>query len=87
MVFWLEGVTVTAAKMNVFGDAKIDLSNGDRIEIFVTATDEGECWRFFLSEKSSINLIVNGLFLIVTTGEPQNANAAPLRVRCGRRRQ
>ena len=56
----LEGVTVTAAKMNVFGDAKIDLSNGDRIEIFVTATDEGECWRLFLSEKSSINLIVVG---------------------------
>ena len=56
----LEGVTVTDAKMNRFGDAKIDLSNGDRIEIFVTATDEGECWRLFLSEKSSINLIVDG---------------------------
>lgn len=56
----LEGVTVTAAKMDMFGDAKIDLSNGDRIEIFVTATDEGECWRLFLSEKSSINLIVDG---------------------------
>ncbi len=56
----LEGVTVTATKMNMFGDARIDLSNGDRIEIFVTATDEGECWRLFLSGKSTTELIVNG---------------------------
>lgn len=56
----LEGVTVTAAKMNRFGDAKIDLSNGDRIEMFVTATDKGECWRLFLSEKSTTELIVEG---------------------------
>lgn len=56
----LEGVTVTAVKMNMFGDAKIDLSNGDRIEVFITATDGNECWRLFLSEKSTTNLIVDG---------------------------
>ena len=56
----LEHVTVVAARMNRFGDARIDLSNGDRLEIFVTATDDGECWRLFLSAKSTTQLVVNG---------------------------
>lgn len=60
---WFAGlahVTVIATKMNRFGDARIDLSNGDRIEIFVTATDDGECWRLFLSAKSTTQLVVYG---------------------------
>ena len=56
----LEHVTVVAARMNRFGDARIDLSNGDRIEIFVTATDDGECWRLFLSAKSTTQLVIYG---------------------------
>lgn len=56
----LEHVTVVAARMNRFGDARIDLSNGDRIEIFVMATDDGECWRLFLSAKSTTQLVIYG---------------------------
>ena len=55
----LEGVTVTGVQTDQFGDAQIKLSNGDSIEIRITATDGEECWRFVHTE-SDIGFMMLG---------------------------
>lgn len=60
---WLktvETVSVNEYKINRWGDLLLVFSNGERLEIFVDASDDTECWRLFKHDSDEAHLVVTG---------------------------
>lgn len=55
-----QGVIINSVYFSSVGDLKIQLSNGHVIEIFVNATSDKECWRFFESNTKKAHLVFKG---------------------------
>lgn len=63
-VAWLQKaapVSIENYKLNRWGDLLLVLSNGERIEIYVDASDNTECWRIFEVNRESKHLVMTGL--------------------------
>ena len=48
-------------KINRWGDLLLIFSNNDRLEVFVTSSDDTECWRMLTAEEQELHLVVTGL--------------------------
>lgn len=61
---WLQKVKpvfIEQYKLNRWGDLLLVLSNGERIEIYVDASDNTECWRMLDSNNKNEHLVMTGL--------------------------
>lgn len=60
---WLQKVmpvSIEEYKINRWGDLLLILSNGERIEIYVDASDDTECWRMFDGNCEKEHLVMTG---------------------------
>ena len=48
-------------KINIWGDLFLTFTNNDRLEIFITSTEEIEGWRIFECGKEKPHLVARGL--------------------------
>lgn len=53
-------VIVKDVEVNDFGDLTITCNHGVIIEVFINATDDKECWRFFERQSKDDHLVVTG---------------------------
>lgn len=61
---WLkenQPIFVKEYKINLWGDLLLLFSNGDKLHVFVGASDNTECWRVFAMTEQSPHLLVTGL--------------------------
>lgn len=61
---WLQNETpiyIREYQLNRWGDLLLILSNEDRIEIYVDASDNTECWRLFERNQEKKHLVMTGL--------------------------
>ncbi len=54
----LYDANVTKIEVNALGDVRLHLSNGAVLEVFLGATNDDECWRFF--ERGAEHFVVLG---------------------------
>lgn len=61
---WLKNSTplfIREYKLNIWGDLLLVFSNEDRLEVYVDASDDTECWRLFERGGDKCHLVMTGL--------------------------
>ena len=57
-------IYVSEYKINKWGDLRLVFSNNEYLEVFVDASDDTECWRFFKYAGNEEHLVVTGLGVV-----------------------
>lgn len=60
---WLQDrapIYVREYKINRWGDLLLIFSNNDRLEVFITTSEDEECWRTFKMDEEEKHLVVTG---------------------------
>ena len=55
-----KNIIVTKIEANLYGDLKIEFSNGWILDVFVNESSDEECWRFLKMDNDSPHLVITG---------------------------
>ncbi len=53
-------IFISDYKLNIFGDLKLGLSNGDIFEVLINSSSNDECWRLFEKNSDKDHFVVTG---------------------------
>jgi hypothetical protein len=53
-------VYINDYKLNILGDLKLNLSNGNIFEVLINSSSNDECWRLFEKNSDEDHFVVSG---------------------------